>query len=102
MDTWVGEGNLPSRKSKMWKQKPPAILQCTAAAGHTRGTKGLVENHSANEPNVADGRQQVDEKSPSAESDLSGGYQGYTPTCHNRPESTSIEKQAPARRNKNM
>lgn len=72
---------------------------CAAASDQTRGTKGQVENHSANGPIVPGGSQPVEE-GPVEEIDPPCAHQRDAPTCPEKPEPRNTEEPAPARRNK--
>ena len=74
---------------------------CAAASGQTRGTESRVENHSADGPNVAEGREVEEEEGPLVEDEPPCEHQAEKPTSPLRTEpSRKAEGKEPARRSK--
>lgn len=72
---------------------------CTAVAGETRGTESQVENHRADGPNVAEGKDGTEEEGPLVEGEPLSEYQDPVATNSHRTE-PKAEKQRPTRRDK--
>ncbi len=88
----------PPWKNEVWRESRTATLHCVS--DQTRGTKGLVENHSAIGPIVAGGSQVVEEEGPVVEDVPPCGHQADAPTCPGNPELSGIKEQAPAQEEK--
>ncbi len=72
---------------------------CTALAGETRGTESQVENHRADGPNVAEGKDVTEEEGPLVEGEPPHEYQDPVATNSHRAE-PKAETKTPTRRGK--
>lgn len=72
---------------------------CTASAGETRGTKSQVENHRADGPNVAEGKDVTEEEGPLVEEEPPGKHQDPVAT-NSRKTEPKAETKKPTRRSK--
>lgn len=72
---------------------------CTASAGETRGIESQVENHRADGPNVAEGKDVTEEEGPLVEGEPPREHQDPVPTNSHRTE-PQAEPKKPTRRTK--
>lgn len=72
---------------------------CTALAGETSGTESQVENHRADGPNVAEGKDVTEEEGPLVEGEPPREYQDPVATKSQRTE-TKAETKKPTIRGK--